>query len=208
MSKFGTVATLAAFLFLPAIPALADEPMTGTDLTCAGPVTGKDTAQTILERFKGDAEIADLPGAEGETMKGVALYPNDPSKRIDIYFFDAEMTQISLLSPGAEAKGWSVYGLKPGMAMKDIVAANGASFSFYGFGWDYGGYVTDLNDGKLAHTEDGCHIGLRFEIAEDQGLPTTLAGEVELSSSDPAVMTLNPVLSSVSIGWAAKEDQE
>ncbi len=199
---------LAAMLLAAAPNTQAEELPTGGELTCEGPVTIADTAQTLLDRFPGVAEITDLPGAEGETLKGVSLFAGTPEKHLNVYFFDEELEEISTLMPAPEATAWNIYGLTIGMTLNEVVQANGKDFSLTGFGWDYGGYVTDFKEGKLYEPAKNCIVGLRFEPTAEDDIPMQLLGEGEIDSADPAVQALNPKLVSISLGWVAPEYQQ
>jgi hypothetical protein len=93
-------------------------------------------------------------------------------------------------------------GLHLGSALADVEAANEKPFKLGGFDWDYGGYVTDLNRGKLAKIKGKCTLGIRLGIPENGGpVVESIEGERALISTDPAVMAAKPVVQELSIGW-------
>ena len=65
----------------------------------AAPVTwllpGDFSADTTLadlqNRFGADnVEVREIPGAEGESLRGVVLFPDDPGRRATVYFQDPQ----------------------------------------------------------------------------------------------------------------------
>lgn len=78
-------------------------------------------------------------------------------------------------------------GVLPGQTIQEVETINGKPFSFSGFGWDYGGAVTDWNNGKLE--KSGITAQLRedpqaYEKLEQEEIATIL-GEQEVKSDAP-----------------------
>jgi hypothetical protein len=187
-----------------ALPVLANDAV-GNELTCVSPVNAKDTAQTLKQRFKGDAEISDIDGAEGETMKAVVLFAKTPDKALQVLFYDDAMTQVSAVMPAPEATLWTAAGLKIGASLAEVSAANGGPFKLSGFDWDYGGYVTDFEGGKLTTLEGGCGLSVRFDPPVDAQMAESLSGDIIVTSTDPELVKLAPTVSSVAVQWAAPQ---
>ncbi|MCX6318684.1 MAG: hypothetical protein NTW29_15490 [Bacteroidetes bacterium] len=55
-------------------------------------------------------------------------------------------------------------GVHYGTTLAELVTINGASISFSGFGWDFGGLLTDFHGGKLAYKEGLPHISYDLGI--------------------------------------------
>ena len=156
-----------------------------------------------MARYKGDVKITDIPGAEGDATTGVVLYPGQPDRRLRLYFLDDTMMQIT----GVSAKGQSLFwtgpgGIHLGSSLADVEKANGGSFDINGFGWDYGGYVTNLHSGKLSRLAAGCSLSLRFSLQVNlPSISKSLRGEQTLSSRNKDLRQGQPVLSEISINW-------
>ena len=58
-------------------------------MTCAVPVKKGDTAASLKQRYGAQARLMKIHAAEGEMVDGMALWPNDPARRIDVFFADA-----------------------------------------------------------------------------------------------------------------------
>ena len=190
--------SFAAAVFAEDIPA-------ENTLTCASPIAKGDTAKMLLERFKGDAVLEELPGAEGEVIKGVALYPNDPDRRLNVYFFDDALTDLATVQPDYEATGWTVGGLTVGMNLAELRQINGADMTMTGFEWDYGGYVTSFESGALENIEGGCRLSVRLDPTADIEIPMALVGDLTFSTTAEGLDAIKPVVSSLALTWAAKE---
>jgi hypothetical protein len=55
-------------------------------------------------------------------------------------------------------------GIHCGTTLAELVKINCAKISFSGFGWDFGGLLTDFHGGKLAYKEGKPHIGYSLDL--------------------------------------------
>lgn len=166
------------------------------------------SAKSLLAAYPGDAVVGTISGPEGSEAHGVILYGNDPARRVEITFWDEDMTKVSDVSLGAGATAWTgPSGLHLGSPLADVETANGKPFTLFGFGWDYGGFVNDLKGGQLAHLPGGCSLSVRLETPEGASVPDSLSGEKPLSSDDAAVRALGTKVARLSIGWAPPPGQ-
>lgn len=175
----------------------------GRALTCQSPVGPHDAAKTLQIRLGGDARIEDVAGAEGQTTKALVLHPKDSKRRLEVLYYDDAMTLVSEVRLGGQrGSAWKIAGLRRGDSLAQAVKANGRAFELSGFGWDYGGYVTDLRGGALATLKGGCIVGLRFAPPPNVGsAPDNVSGDRKLGSDDPALVKLEPVISELSLRW-------
>lgn len=116
----------------------------------------------LIQRF-GSANVKKdtmIPGPEGTTLKGTLLFPGTDDE-IEIYW-ESDSTYQNLRSARILAKfkegermadfntRWqSRTGLKLGMSFAELLELNEKPFILMGFGWDYGGYISDWQKGKL-----------------------------------------------------------
>jgi len=154
-----------------------------------------------------NVRIEDIPGAEGETTRGVVLFPDDASRRAYVYFVDPEHLQgiatIRIVDPEST---WSLgEGLRMGTTLAELVARNGAPIEFSGFGWDYGGAIAGFRGGKLEPSSaNGPHTGFRLsprpDLDPDIALPQ---GDTTFSSDDPkfADLATQVVIGELSISY-------
>ncbi|CCE00834.1 hypothetical protein [Bradyrhizobium sp. STM 3809] len=197
---------IIAALFL-ASPALAQTaPPTEGPISCTSPIAATDTANSLKQRFGDEAVMQDLPGAEGETYKGLVLFPRAMDRRIEVGFIEDKAATVSgfTLRDTAKTSRWSVAGISIGASLAAVQKANGKPFAVAGFGWDYGGYVTDFKNGALGRTlPGGCSVTIRFGTEKDT--PRALSGDgVKVTSDNPALLKLAPVVTEIGVNFAAK----
>ena len=173
----------------------------GNVLSCVGPVGKKDTAASLKVRYKDQAAVETVPGPEGTELKAVVLFGKEPAKRLEVLFWDEAMTKISDVRLADDASSWTVEGLRTGSTLSDVETRNGKAFKLSGFGWDYGGYVTDFMGGRLSSLEGGCVISVRLDATGNTD--PTVSGDTQLMSSDKAVVAAQPKVTQLSIGWPA-----
>ncbi|UYV15173.1 hypothetical protein [Porphyrobacter sp. ULC335] len=162
-------------------------------ITCTYPVRPGDTAQTILERLDKDARREELMGGEGEMFDGVVLWPDDPGRRLELSFAKDGIGEVTSLRVAGERPDWNIAGVGHGTTRAELERLNGGPFEFYGFGWDYGGQVSDWNGGALGDIEGGCSLGAMIGGMEDEAemLPTELVGDRSVRSDTPSLRALD-----------------
>ena len=169
---------------------------------CRGPVTQTMSAGVILTRFGDKARRGDIAVTGGAPVKGVILYPDDPTRRLEIVFWDDAQTVVESVSAGARAVNWTgPLGLHPGSSLEEALAANGRKLWIDGFDWDYGGYVTNSWGGRLQKANADCAVQIRFVLPAGAKAPGTMTGEHLMDTSQPQVKALHPYVGLVSIGW-------
>lgn len=170
---------------------------------CSSPVTGGEDASAVLGRFGNDARAEELPGAEGATMPGLVLWGSDPARRVEVLLSEDKQAKVVGWRIGEGARR-TVQGIAVGDPVSKLAAVNGSPFRFYGFSWDYGGYVTDWEGGSLDDLPGGCTLSVRLSPANDD-LPAAIMGEAEISSDNPLVAHSNAVVSEISVSFGDKD---
>ncbi len=172
-SETDVAATPAATSMSPTEPApsvpIAAQPSSG-EFVLPGAFTPDTTVADLERRFgQTNVRVGELPGAEGETHRGVELFAGDASRQAYVSFQDEQALRgLSRVAIGNDGSRWTLdNGVRIGMSLADLVALNGAAVIFTGFDWDYGGYVSDWSDGKLDPVEgDPVRRGVRLRIRE------------------------------------------
>lgn len=174
------------------------------------------TVETLRTRF-GDAsvKIGDVPGAEGETFRGVILFPDDSTRRAYLYFQDEKSLHgLSLVRVFEPDTVWRLdNGIAMGTTLADLVKRNGRAIKYTGLDWDYGGTVTDLNGGALAAPEDDDAIGRNWQLGaadNEQGYTANAypIGDATYSSDDPKYpdQGRNVVVRELSVSFPGEDD--
>jgi|GEM_PF-1011486 len=176
------------------------------ELSCAS--FADATLASLQQRF-GAANVVNqkLPGPEGEEYDGTVLYPNDPTRRLEIAWRDPEQHEgvASATVSGTEGvhSQWTgPHGMKLGEAMTEVQSANGRAFAASGFDWDYGGMVTDWRGGALGPA-DNCSVQVGFQ----PGAETRQAeGEASFASDSPAMASRKPYVSFFGVSFVQQSD--
>lgn len=136
---------------------------------------------------------------EGDFADGTVLYPQDPTRRVDIVWKDKSQRAPATLRVHGNASQWGIApGITLGTSLKEIERLNGGPFTLTGFAYDYSGTITDWNGGRLAPLRTGlphafirlepgteAHSSMRADYAE-------VNGDHDFSSRREAMQRLNP----------------
>ena len=193
-------------LLLVAAPASAQTPPPQEGaITCSSPFAPSDSGKSLMQRYGKDAVVQELPGAEGETYKGLVLLPRAKDQRIEVSFTDDAMKRVTgiAIRDGAKANRWNLSGITIGSSLMEVQKANGKPFLVSGFDWDYGGFVADWKVGALGRLQGGCRVMVRF--GKETGAPKNLSGDgVKVLSDNAALVKWGPVVTEMGIGFATK----
>ncbi len=149
----------------------------------------------IEELYGDDFVKAQLPGGEGTTYDGFKLFPGTDEEVYVPPFLPARYLSI-IIPPKAIGYVESETGLKIGTTLEELVAMNGASITFSGFDWDYGGYVREWNDGKLGNG-DIVSLRLGYDYKENEMVPDSVIGEDDVSSENPDLKPMSVVVEEI-----------
>ena len=200
-----SVALAALVLFAPPAFAQTSPPQEGA-ITCASPVSSDDTERTLKQRYGTEAVVQELSGAEGETYKGLVLFPKAMDRRIEISFSADKARRASGLSlrDTAKTSRWSVGGISIGSSLADVQKANGKPFMVAGFEWDYGGFVTDWKGGALGRPlQGGCTVTIRFD--RKSAAPKSLLGDgVNVASDNATLVKWAPAVAEIGVNFHGK----
>ncbi|MEQ1496141.1 MAG: hypothetical protein ABL912_10345 [Novosphingobium sp.] len=171
-------------------------------LTCASPVQKGDTAASLKKRYGANARTMRLHVAEGEMATGMALWPKDPKRRVEVFFEDRPTKRVATVRIDRRGSLWRLGGVGVGSRLADVVLVNGGPVNVGGFGWDYGGGV-DARGGKLARWPGGCRIGLVMDVGpEVSRAPDGVFGDgVQLGSDSAILQKAKPRVTKVFLSW-------
>lgn len=163
-----------------------------------GPITAESTQATLEERFgKDQVRAGEIPGPEGITLPGLSLFPGQPQKEVSVFLTGTEPKKVSHAEIAGESSMWkTTQGVTLGTTLEELETLNGRPFEMTGFGWDYGGFVTDWKDGTL----EG--LTLRLDAAASD-LPeeesATISGDRTISSDLPALRRAKAHVSQITV---------
>jgi hypothetical protein len=135
----------------------------------------------------------------GYYPEGIGEYPNTllfpgTNNRVEFVWLDDSISFSSLVYiniAGQETDWKTEEGITLGTKLKDLEKLNHKPFTFYGFGWDYGGSAT-WDNGRLQERK----IFVSLEYPGDS-MPTEfegLLGDHEIRSNSELAQKANPVV--------------
>jgi len=169
---------------------------------CGYPVRGGEAAGDVARRFGQDATRETLPGPEGTEISGIVLWKADPARRMEILLSEEPPSHVVGVRVSGESR-WQIAQLRVGDGIEQLRRVNGGPFAFFGFAWDYGGYVTDWKGGILDKPPGPCSLSLRLNTAGE--IADAIMGEDLVSSDNPAVAKARPVISELSLNFDEAE---
>lgn len=188
-----------------------------------GPVTATTSEADLIKRLGSSVVTAGdtLYGPEGDTFLGTVLYKGTPDE-VQITFYDQKRTQPEAITIRpqllddegnpiknlAPSRWTTADGLRIGTTLKALEKRNGKPFKLWGFGWDYGGALSDWQGGKMARLTNN-----RSTLSLSLGPPLTrtpaqekaynkLLGDGEFLSSSADMQLLNPIVEVIRVEFS------
>jgi hypothetical protein len=183
----------------PAMPENVDP--TRLELSCSA--FASLTPDALVQRFGAEnITTQTLPGPEGESYEATVVYPDDPARRLEVVWNGARTAPASVGVDSVSTQWRGAEGYTIGTTIGDIERINVMPFKIWGFGWDYGGWVSDWSAGALSQTP-GCNTRIRFS-PRNEAVPGA-QGDSEFSSNDPAVRAADPIVSEFALMFTAAQ---
>ena len=160
-------------------------------------IPGGTSHAELAERY-GKEELLEGESymGEGETAPATILFPDDPTRHMEIVWSDPQTRSgVERITVRGEKSNWYVLpGITLGTTLDSLVRLNGKPITFYGFDWDYGGTIADWNGGRLAEMESQERrvlLRLGYDHRAYETLSEKERGEIsgdrKIGSEDPAV---------------------
>ena len=165
---------------------------------------GANTTRADLVARFGAENVTDstIYFVDGMSEPGSILFANDSSRRAEITWLDSTTkARPGLIRIYGTASAWKFpHGVTLGMTMSELERLNGRPFDIMGFGWDYGGGITNWKGGALSVLNTGTPTIMLRLNAEDPA-PNEVLGDKELSSELPILKRLNPVVDRIIVSY-------
>lgn len=168
-----------------------DGPAEGLVLSCED--FASLTPATLAERFGAEnVSVETRNGAEGDTYEATIVFADDPINRIEVTWdVDGQrLGTVTIVDADTNWRGSEGYTI--GTPLPDVERMNGRAFQLYGFGWDYGGWVSNWNGGALQYTQT-CRAQMRFNPRGREDV--NAMGDREFQSDNAAILAADPVVS-------------
>ena len=156
------------------------------------------TAADILKTYGDMAEEDSIHLGEGIFEPGIVLFKGT-NNQVDL-FWDPLLGAFkpsfaSIYGKDGQPDWKTTQGITIGTTLSEVEKLNGKPFELYGFGWDYGGYVSDWQDGQLAAQG----LSIRFEPGADGETVMELIGDVTISSDNPAMRQVIAIVGEITL---------
>ena len=193
-------------LLLASIQTRGADPWTIAPDGKSGSITEK-TTEADLRAMYGEPNVRDdkIDLGEGAFESGTVLFPEDPMKRIELLWTDAEGKRFpKSVFVGGIANGafidksvWhTTFGITLGTTLFDLERINRKPFRLAGFGWDYSGTVLSWDGGALeAIFGSGGSKKVFVRLTNAEPAPPeyrAVLGDRNFSSGHPAMQKINP----------------
>jgi hypothetical protein len=205
MNKTWISAALAPALALLAGPLYALQPLAPLVLACSGTFAKDSNHLELVTAYKSKNIIfTDVEAADGTKVPASILFPNDPKRRLEVWWSDRNhRSDIHLIVIGGQSTWTAPDGLRLGQTLEQVEKINQKPFKLKGFDKDHIATVSDWDGGTVATLAGGCNAGLSLRAdpkasAEKIG---ALSADKEYSSSDPAIRATKPTITEILIGY-------
>lgn len=179
-----------------------------------GMISGS-TSEEALRQLVDDEDIlrSEIEVGEGFCYPGTVLFPDSPD-RVEITWQDPDRRSPAVVRIDVPGAAWRTeQGIGIGSPLGALEAANRGPFLFLGFGWDYGGRVSDWLGGEMTPPDVEGRPGLvvvlesdSLGIFMDRGDPVVegLAGDHEIPSDQTGLESLGIRVAGLEVALGAE----
>ena len=176
-----------------------------TVVACSGPFAKGSSHLELATAFNSkNVTFADVEAADGTKVPASILFPNDPKRRLEVWWSDrTHRSDIHLIVIGGQSTWTAPDGLRLGQTLEQVEKINHKPFKLKGFDKDRIATGSNWDGGALVTAAGGCKPGVSLRAdakasAEEIG---ALSVDEEYSSSDPAIRAAKPTVSEILIGY-------
>jgi hypothetical protein len=174
-------------------------------VACSGTFAKDSSAVELATAFNSkNVTFADVEAADGAKVPASILFPNDPKRRLEVWWSNpTARSDIHLIVIGGQSTWTAPGGIRLGQTLEQVEKINHKPFKLKGFDKDRIATVSDWDGGALATVAGGCHAGLslRADAKASAEKINALSADKEYSSSDPAIRAAKPTITEILIGY-------
>lgn len=176
-----------------------------TVVSCSGFFGPNSNHQELENAFKAEnVTFGEIEGGpEGTKLAGSVIFPNDPKRRLEVFWRDEDQRMFVRLIAINGRSAWSgPKGLRLGLNLAAVEKINGKPFALSAIDQDGSITVTDWQDGALASLTGDCTVGMRFTIdPKASERARSAASAEEFSSTDKELRAVTPATSEILLGY-------
>jgi hypothetical protein len=168
-------------------------------VACRGPFAKNSSMSALAEAFGAQNLKFREEQASGGTVGATVLFPDDPKRRLVVWWHNANRTGTYLIDIEGKSAWTAPRGLRLGLTLTELQKINRKPFKLQGFNQGGIATVSDWNDGALAVLPGGCKasVSLHTKSAAAQRLPAA----DQYSSALAAIRALQPEVAEILIGY-------
>jgi hypothetical protein len=175
----------------------------------AGSIGNRTSEQRLRELFGAENVVRQVIFlGDGGEEPGTVLFPDDPLRRVEIFWRDqpTRLSPRTLRIAGNKTRWRLQNGITLRTTLTELEKLNGRSFEIAGWGWDFGGVVCTWNDGVLEGVFRQMGGAALYAASISQELTGdeehSLIGETCRPSSLPLLHKINPAIEFLWIEFA------
>jgi hypothetical protein len=173
-------------------------------IACSG-AFARDSHHLKLTRTYDPKNVSfgEVNAGTGTSMASI-IYPNDPKRRLEVWWADMNKRKdLYLIAINGSSTWTGPGGLRLGLSLTDLEKLNRKPFKLRGFDRDKTAAVSDWDQGALAALPGGCKadVILRAEAKAPPEVLAALPADSEFSSADDAVRAVRPSVTEILIGY-------
>jgi len=202
-----SAASIAA-LALTAAPLSAQQRArpTGAHVVACSGVFAKDSNHLKLATAFNSKNVTftDVEANDGSKVPASVLFPNDPKRRLEVWWSDrATRSDIHLIVITGQSTWTAPGGMRLGQTLEQVEKLNHKPFKLKGFDKDRIATVSDWDGGKLGTISGGCKsgLGLRADPKAAADEVSALPADHEYNSDDAKMRAVKPTVSEILIGF-------
>jgi hypothetical protein len=189
----------------PPVPARPASAASAHTVTCGGSFA-KDSSHLKLAMIFDSKNVTftDVDASNGTKVPASVLFPNDPKRRLEVWWSNATARSGTYLIVINGKSTWTAPGgLRLGLTVAQLEKLNKKAFKLKGFDKDGVATISDWDGGELANLPGGCKSGLsmRADPKAPADAVSALTPDKEYNSQDPEVLAVKPTVSEVLIGY-------
>ncbi len=173
------------------------------ELKCEGPFAKDSDHKRLVTSFGKSNVSRDTVYVEGDGFPASIVFPKEPDRRLEVLWWN-EKARRRPATIQADGAGWvGPRGIRVGMTLGEVEALNGKPFTLLGFGWDFGGRISEWKGGAFDNLPGSCQLIVFFSEEQnvDEAASLKVAGDREFISNQNEMKAVKPRVARIGLGY-------